>query len=356
MNQAEPIPARSISRTFTELPARPLITKLLILAAPFAIFVAFLFAADPDAAETIRKVLRSTLGTSFGWSEVLLVAAPISLAALATAIPARAHLVNVGAEGQLAIGALFATYVAVSITTDLPAVIALPTIGLAGMIGGALWASVAGFARIKLGTNETIFTLLTNFIAFLVVGQILDTFLKDPGSFNWPFSEPFSDSNRLPTIGDLRLHWGVFVSPIFAGITAYIVSRTVWGLRLRAVGGNLNAAIRSGIKVNRYQLFALVVAGALAGLGGMIEVAGVEGRLRPTTGVGIGYAGFLAAWMVRHNPILLVFSSLLIGAITVSGDALQINSGLPSSSTDILTALLVGGVLFATYRKSSVSS
>ncbi len=323
----------------------PPVRWLGLLLAPLAIFALFLLSVGADPLTTYRSMLDSALGDRYGISEVLIRAAPFVLAALATAIPARVGLVNVGAEGQLVIGALTATAAAVILTDTFPTVITLPLLVLAGMLGGALWAGISGFLRVQFDLNETISTLLLNYVAFLVVGYFVHGLLRDPDSFNWPYSPPLVEQARWATIGGTRLHWGVILAPIAALLIWYLVSRTYWGLRLRVVGGNPEAARRAGFNVGRIQLVMFLLAGALAGIGGMLEVTGIEGRLRPTTGVGYGYVGFLAAWMVNHHPLWLIGSSILLAIIAVSGDALQITASLPASSVNILMALVLLGVL-----------
>lgn len=316
-----------------------------LILGPFAIFALFLLAVGADPIKTYQMMARSALGDFYGVAEVLLRAAPFILAALATAIPAQVRLINVGAEGQIVIGALTTTFAAVALGNTFPAMITLPLLFLAGALGGALWAGVVGVLRMKLNVNETIASLLLNYVAVLVVAYFVHGILKDPDSFNWPYSPPFVQAARLVTIGGTRLHWGVLVAPIAALIAWYVITRTYWGLNIRVVGGNVEAARRAGLPVERIQLLLFVLAGSLAGIAGMLEVAGVEGRLRPTTGIGYGYVGFLAAWMVGQHPLGLIASSLLLAILAVSGDALQITAGLPASSVRILMAMVLIGVL-----------
>ncbi len=323
----------------------PLLRWLGLLFGPMLIFALFLLAVGADPIRTYRAMYLSALGDSYGIGEVLLRAAPFILAALATALPARTRLINVGAEGQIAIGALTTAAAAMIMGDRFPAYITIPALLLAGAAGGALWAGIAAVLRVKMDLNETISTLLLNYVAVLVVAFFVHTLLKDPASFNWPFSPPLADVARFTTIGGTRLHWGVIVAPVAALLVWYLLSRSYWGLHLRVVGGNPEAARRAGFNVARIQLLIFLLAGALAGIAGMLEVAGVEGRLRPSTAVGYGYVGFLAAWMASHHPLWLIGSSVLLAAIAVSGDALQMMARLPASSVNILMALVLVGIL-----------
>lgn len=310
---------------------------------PLLLFGVFLATAGVAPLEALEAMARATLGSAYGVGEIAVRAAPFALSALATALPARAGLLNVGAEGQLACGAVATAAMAAALGDASAA--ALPLLVIAGAAGGAAWAGVAGLMRTKLEVNETISTLLLNYVAFLLVAHILQGPLKDPASFNWPFSPPLADALRFPTVFGSRVHAGILLAPLAALIFGLVLARTYWGLRLRVTGGNPQAALRAGINVGRTYLMVMLIAGALAGLAGVLQVAGVEGRMRPATGAGFGYAGFLAAWMVSHHPVWLLASSLLLAAILVSGDTLQITVGLPSSSVNILTALVLLGVL-----------
>jgi general nucleoside transport system permease protein len=318
---------------------------------PLAVFAVFLLIVKANPLETYWAMLKSTIGDSYGLGEVAVRAAPLILTALATTLPARARLINVGGEGQLAIGAFATAGMAMVLADRWPQAPTLILLALAGMAGGGAWAGLAGILRVKLKLNETICTLLLNYIAFLFVGYMVHGLLKDPASFNWPFSPPLAAVARFPTLTNSRVHLGILIAPIVAGLVWYFTSRTYWGLRLRVVGGNPEAARRAGLNVERIQLLTMLIGGMLAGLAGMIVVTGVEGRLRPATGVGLGYVGFLAAWMVSHHPLWLIGSSVLLAMITVSGDSLQIMAGLPASSVNILMALVLLGVLARFYRE-----
>jgi ABC-type uncharacterized transport system permease subunit len=318
---------------------------IVTIAAPLLIFSLFLLVSGANPGAIFATMLRSTFGDSYGFGEVVIKTTPFILAALATALPAKAGLVNVGAEGQLAIGALFAAWVAVFYVNDLPGYIGLPILFLSGMLGGALWSGLAAFLKIKGRMNETITTLLLNYVAYFVVGYFVHGLLKDPDSFNWPFSPPLADALRLPTWPGSRIHIGIAVAVALAVLVWFVTTKTRLGFRIRVVGGNPLAAIRAGISVNKTHFWTLVAAGAIAGIAGMIEVAGIEGRLRANTGMNYGYLGFLAAWMAWNHKLWLILTAFIIGAISVAGNSLEMTSGLPSSTVRILMAIVLIAIL-----------
>jgi general nucleoside transport system permease protein len=272
----------------------------------------------------------------------LLRATPFVFTGLAVAVPARAGLVNIGGEGQFVIGMVAAAGVALHFADQRSAWVVLPVLAVAGAVGGAAWAGIAAVLRVLFNLNEALSTLLLNFVAPLVLAYMVFGPWKDKSGFsNLPQTVEFAGSAQLPVYGLTRLHLGIIVAVAVAVVVWIVLDFTRWGFRARAVGGNPEAARRSGIAVPAMIVVALVAGGALAGLGGMVELTGVEGRLRPGIGVGFGYIGFLASWLVGHRPLGIVGAGLLLGAISVAGDSLQIDYDLPSKSVYVLMALVL---------------
>jgi general nucleoside transport system permease protein len=317
----------------------------LMIATPLVIFAIFLLIVGANPIELYKIMIHSVFGDFYGFGELLIKATPFILTALATALPAKAGLINVGGEGQLAIGALFSTWAGVFYLHDLPGIIGIPLMMVAGALGGGLWAAIAAFLKVKGNMNETITTLLLNYVALFTVGLFVHGALKDPASFNWPFSPELASQLRLPTLSGSRLHIGIIIAIVIAVIVWFIVAKTRLGFGIRVVGGNALAAMRAGYNVGRTQFWTLVASGAIAGIAGMIVITGIEGRLRPETGATYGYLGFLAAWMAWNHPLWLVGTAMIIGAISITGSSLEMTSGLPSSSVNILMALVLFAIL-----------
>jgi general nucleoside transport system permease protein len=282
--------------------------------------------------------------------QTLIRATPLTFTGLAVALPARAGLVNIGGEGQFTIGMVVSTGVVLAIGDRLPGPVYLPLLAVAGAVGGLAWAGIAAALRVGANLSEALSTLLLNFVAPLVLAYFVYGMWRDPASFNLPLTKELPGSARLPVYGLTQLHLGIVLAVAAALVVWFVLGFTRWGFRARVVGGNPEAARRSGIPVNRMLVVALAAGGALAGLGGMVEVTGVEGVLRPGIGVGFGYIGFLASWLVGHRPLGVLGAALLLGAISVAGDSLQIDHGLPSTSVYILMAVVVLIVLGARRR------
>ncbi|HEY7177770.1 MAG TPA: ABC transporter permease [Gaiella sp.] len=278
--------------------------------------------------------------------DTLIRATPFVFTGLAVAVPARAGLVNIGGEGQFVAGMVFAAGAALALDDKLPATVLLPLLGVLGALGGLVWAGIAAVLKVWLSLNEALSTLLLNFVAPLMLGYLVFGPWKDPANYsNLPQTAEFEGSARLPVYGLTQLHLGIPLALLAAVVVWVVLDFTRWGFRARVLGGNPEAARRSGIAVRRTLFIALVAGGALAGLGGMIELTGIEGRLRPGIGVGFGYIGFLASWLVGHRPLEILPAALLLASISIAGDSLQIDHNLPSTSVYILMALVVLAVL-----------
>ncbi|MBM4315396.1 MAG: ABC transporter permease, partial [Deltaproteobacteria bacterium] len=284
-----------------------------------AVFALVLLVFGQNPLRAYADIFKATLGTPYGFSEVLVKMIPLVLTALAVAIPSRIWLINVGGEGQLFIGALFATWGAINFN-DLSAWLLLPLISILGFLGGGLWALISGFMRAKGWASETISTLLMNYVAILLVSFFVFGPWKDPESANYPQSAPFPDAAILPFFFGSRVHLGAVLAIVGLLLFYFVMSRTRWGLEMRAMGINQEAARRSGISTYRYILLLMFIGGGMAGLAGMGEVSAIHGQLRPSLSPGLGYTGFLISWITMGSPLGIVAAAFLISIITAGGD------------------------------------
>jgi len=327
--------------------SRPMRETLYFIGALVVALVAFglillLLGSDPIA--TYTGMLQLTLGSDYGRGEVIVKMIPLLLCALAVAVPARVGLVNVGGEGQLYIGAWLATWAAISLP-QLPSFLLLPSMLLLSMIGGGLWALLPALLRALGWLNETISTLLLNYVAILFVQFFVFGPWKDPTSGNFPQSVAFVAAAQLPVFPGTRVHAGILIGLVVVVLLYLVLRYTRWGYEMRAIGGNGEAAKRVGIPVTLYIVLALVIGAALAGIAGFGEVSAIQERLRPDISPGYGYIGFLVSWLANHNPWIIVLMSLLLAIIFSGGDSLQLNQNLPSASVNVLMALTLFVVL-----------
>ena len=315
----------------------------LVFIAAALIFAAILFIDGKNAFDALKTMWDNSVASDFGRQEILVKLIPFGLCAAATAIPARAGLINVGGEGQFYMGAWAAS--GVILFAGLPTWLLLPAAFGAGALGGGAWAGLTALLRIKGNVNEAISSLLLNFVAIQIVNYFVYGPWQDPEGPAWPYTAIFPHAATLPVIYGNRVTAAIFL--VFGVLVAmFLVFRfTRIGFHTRVVGGNAEAAERSGINVSQYLFWALFIGGAIAGLAGMAEVTGIQGRLRSGISVQYGYIGFLASWLGGHSALGILLAALLFGAISVGGDSLQIGAGLPASSVNILMSLILFGVL-----------
>ena len=342
MGPASPRPNANVAGFLLNPPS--VVRTVLAVLLALAVFGLFLLATGRDPVEAIAEAYRGTLGSVLGLSEVGVLMVPLALTALAGAIPARVGLINVGGEGQLYAGAWAATGVA--LTLDLGhgwAMLAL--MAAAGFAGGGLWAGAAVLLRQWRRVNEVITTLLSNYLAILLVNVFVFGPWKNPDGLGYPYTPNFVPEAVFAAIGGTRFHLGAVV-PVLAVAACYVLlTRTRWGFEMRAVGSNPEAARRVGLPVARYVVWAMIAGGGLAGLAGMIEVSAVHHHLRPGISHNLGYLGFLASWLAGHHPLAVVGACFLLAVFLVGGNVLQFSSGLPSAAAFILIGLVLLFVL-----------
>jgi ABC-type uncharacterized transport system permease subunit len=308
------------------------------------VFGAILLANGANPVQVFADAVTNTLLVPSSVQQILIKAGPFALAALAVVVPSRAGLVNVGGEGQLIVGGVAAAGVGL-VTRALPGGLSLVLMLLAGVAAGMAWAGVAALLRLTVQVNEAVSTLLLNYVALDLMLFLIYQPWKDPDGTGQPATAPLADAAQLPVFTGTKVHVGL-VLVVLAAVAVWALFRhTSWGYRLAAVGGNPEAARRAGLPVTALLLSAMLVGGALAGLGGAIHLTGVEYQLRPSFGMQLGYIGFLASWLARHKPGPVLLASLVLAGLAVAGDSLQIDSGLPAATVNILTGLVLVAVL-----------
>jgi len=204
---------------------------------------------------------------------------------------------------------------------------------------------LSGFLRARGWVSETISTLLLNYVAILLMSFFVFGPWKDPESANYPQSAPFPEAAILPAFFGTRVHLGLFYSLVSLIVFSLIMARTRWGLEMRAIGANVEAARRNGIPIGRYVMATMFIGGGLAGLAGMSEVSAIHGQLRPGLSPGYGYIGFMISWMAMGNTMGIVAAAFLLAIITAGGDVLQMTLRIPGSVVNILMAIILFVIL-----------
>lgn len=335
--------ARSLPRVFLSNPLlSSLLRYLLMTLLALLLFGVILLISGRDPVQSYQDIFSSTLGSAYGFSEVLVAMIPMLITALAVALPARVGLINVGGEGQLYIGAAFATWGAL-IFKQQPAWILLPIMTLLGLLGGALWAFIPGYLKSIGLVNETITTLLMNSIAPKIVGFLIFGFWHSP--MDTVKTDNFVSAARLPTFFGTRVHLGLLFALILLVLFWFFMKYTRWGLEMRAIGGNPQAARRNGIPIRGYLVTVMCIGGAIAGLAGMTMVSGFYGVLLLNFSVGLGFMGFLICWLVGGDPLGIFLMSFVVAVITTGGNLLQLTRDLPYAVVNILLAFTLFVVL-----------
>jgi len=306
----------------------------------------FLVAIGRPPLTTLGQMALYAFGDSYSLSESLVKATPILLCALAVILPARLGLITVGGEGQLYFGALAGTAIVVSFPNG-PVSVLLPAMLIAGAAGGAAWSAAAGLLRARCNVNETISTLLMNYVAVLLVNYAIYGAWKDPASLGWPASIAFPPAATVPSLFGTRVHIGLIVGVVAALILHLGVTTTRWGIALRVLSGNRKVGAMAGFSFVRQTLLVMAIGGALAGFAGICETSAIQGRLQAGLSVGYGLTGFLVAWLSGQNFLRAVPIAILIGGLIAAGDALQLYSKIPSASATILQGLLFVAALGA---------
>ena len=306
----------------------------------------FLLAIGKPPLTTLATMGVYAFGDNYSTSESLVKATPILLCALAVILPARLGLITVGGEGQLYFGALIGTSLVVNFPGG-PMFALLPAMLLLGALGGAVWSGLAGILRARFNVNETISTLLLNYIAVLLVNYAVYGAWKNAANLGWPATIQFPPAATVPSILGTRVHLGLVVALIAALILHVAVTYTRWGLGLMVLAGNRKIGAMVGLHFARNTLIVMALGGALAGFAGICETSAIQGRLQSGLSVGYGLTGFLVAWLSGQHFLRAVPIAILIGGLIAAGDALQLYSKIPSASATILQGLLFVSALAA---------
>ncbi len=328
------------------------ISILLSLATIALLFL--LLGVDPIYA--FQRIFQGGFGSAYGLSESLTKAIPLLLVGGGLALSFRARVYNIGAEGQLLIGAIVGGGIALNFP-EWPRYVLLPAMFIGGFIGGALWAFIPAILKSRFRVDEVLTTLMMVYIASDVVRYLVYGPWRGPGERGFPYSSPFSPSAQVPAIGTTRIHYVTLILAVLSAVLLYLLlERTKRGYEIRVAGENPAAARYAGIDTGRIVLIVLLISGGLAGLAGVGEVAGIHARLSPPEGIspGYGFTGIIVAWLARLNPLATVVTSFLLGGLLVGGDAIQVALNLPSATIHIFNGVIllfvIAADLFSQYR------
>ena len=336
------------------LEQREIISPWLIIFAPVgAIIFSFLVAsilivlAGANPLESYIKLFFGAFGSKNALAETLARSTPIILTGLAAAIAFRAKFWNIGAEGQLYAGALAVTFFGTGLI-QLPTLLMIPFLFLVGALAGGLLLLPLVLLRNYYRVDEVVTTLLTNFIIVLLVGYLLEGPWKDPMALGWPQGRSVVEEGVLPQIvSRTRLHLGFIIAITTALVVWLILSRTVLGYKIKAVGINPAASHHAGVPVIRTVIIVALFSGGMAGMAGVTETAGLKGYLTLDLSPGFGYAGIAVAMLAGLHPIGVIISGIFLASIYVGADAMSRAVNVPTYLADVIVALTVLFVLLS---------
>ncbi len=336
------------------LEQREMVPPTLLIFAPIcAVLFSFLIAgililiAGADPLDSYAKIFVGAFGSKNAMAETLARATPIILTGLAAAIAFRAKFWNIGAEGQLYAGALAVTFFGTGLI-QLPAILMIPFLFIVGAVAGGLLLLPLVLLKSYYKVDEVVTTLLTNFIVVLLVGYLLEGPWKDPMALGWPQGRSVIDEGVLPQIiSRTRLHFGFIVAIGTTLIIWLLLSRTILGYKIRAVGINPTASHHAGVPIIKTIIIVALLSGGMAGMAGVTETAGLKGYLTLDLSPGFGYAGIAVAMLAGLHPIGVIFSGIFLASIYVGADAMSRAVNVPTYLADVIVALTVLFVLLS---------
>ncbi|MGA0541157.1 ABC transporter permease [Neotabrizicola sp. VNH66] len=332
-----------------------LATPLLAVAVALSLAGVLIALAGAPVLEAFGRIFLSAFGSRLAVTETLARAVPLILTGLAAAVAFRARLWNIGAEGQLYLGAITVAGVSAHLLSGLPGVVQIPLLMLSGAAAGAVLLLIPLWLRLRFQVDEVVTTLLLNFVAVLVVSMLIDTVLKDPMAFGWPQSVPVADDAMLPKlVPRSRLHMGLLIAVVLAFVVHYVQSRTAFGLQSRAAGLNPAGAAFAGVPLGPTLVKVAMISGGLAGLAGAVEVMGVMSYVTTELSPGYGYSGIVVAMLANLHPLGVVLAAVFIAAMFVGADGMSRGLDVPSYIADVTVALsllcMLVAIFFTQYR------
>ncbi|MFO1038389.1 MAG: ABC transporter permease [Geminicoccaceae bacterium] len=313
----------------------PIIAVALTVVAGFVLFT--ILGHDPVA--SLLAFFVSPVSTLYGLAELGVKATPLVLIGLGLAIGFRAGVWNIGAEGQLTLGAIAGGGVGL-LFYNVDSVFALPCMLLAGVLGGMAWAAIPAFLKARLDVNEILVSLMLTYVATLLLSFLVYGPWKDPEGFNFPQTRTFTTALPIVLEGT-RLHIGALLALVAVALAWLALSRTLFGFEIKVQGQAAAAARYAGFSRSRLIWVTLLLSGGLAGLAGVLEVAGPIGQLVPVISPGYGFTAIIVAFLGRLNPVGILLAGLLVALSYIGGENAQIEVGLPQAVTGVFQGLLL---------------
>ncbi|MCP3875998.1 MAG: ABC transporter permease [Desulfobacteraceae bacterium] len=331
---------------------RSFMTNIVSLLAGLVVIGIIFLIVGVNPIYAISKIFTGSFGSVYGFKETITKAIPLILIGTGLALAFRAKFWNIGAEGQMLMGAILSTWVGLTFGDALPSYIIIPLIFLAGFIGGAFWGIIPAILKIKYSINEVISTLMLNYICAEILTMLIVGSWKGKTRFGYPGTDNLPDSAILGLIPGSRIHYVTLILAIICAIILCIaIYKTRFGYEARVVGDNPDAGKYAGINFLKTTLIIMAISGGLAGFAGVGEVAGIHHYLGYPASVssGYGFTAIIVAWLAKLNPLFTIISGIFFAGILVGGDAIQISLGLPAATVEIVNGILLIFLIMGDY-------
>lgn len=322
-------------------------TPVFTVLAALAVGAVALLVVDVNPTEAYSIMFVDTLTTEFGTTETFVKAVPLILTGLAVYLPLKAGLFNIGAEGQLLIGALAGTWLGLNVSW--PGIVRIPAMILAGAAGGALWAAIPAWLRAKWDVNEIITSLLLTFVAIDIQNYLLrGPMQSDQGNF--PQTRLLPEAASIPEVYS-GVHAGIVLAVVLAVVTYLVVNKTRLGFAITFVGSNDEAAQQAGMNKYRVYILVFLIGGAFAGIAGISEIAGAQGRFRAAYSPGYGFTAIPIALLGRNSALKVMLAAVFFAILFVGGTSMEVFLGVPAAITEIIQALVILFLITAEFFK-----
>ncbi|MCP3944761.1 MAG: ABC transporter permease [Desulfobacteraceae bacterium] len=333
-------------------PLRSMMTNVLSLAAGLLVISIIFLIAGVNPLYAISQIFYGSFGSIYGLKETLTKAIPLILIGTGLTLAFRAKFWNIGAEGQLLMGAIFSTWTGLTFGNSLPPYLIVPLMFLAGFIGGALWGIIPAILKIKYSINEVISTLMLNYICAEFLTMLIVGPWKGSTRFGFPGTDNLPQAAILGVIPGSRIHYSTLILALVCAIILWVVIyKTRFGYEARIIGENPEAARYAGINFFKTSLILMAISGGLAGFAGVGEIAGIHHYLGYPASVssGYGFTAIIVAWLAKLNPLYAIISGIFFAGILVGGDAIQISLGLPAATVQIVNGTLLVCLIMGDY-------
>ncbi len=331
-----------ISKKLTRSPQQALLIRLTTIAMALVILGIFIALIGKNPFEVYWGMIVGSVGSLYRLKDTLILTIPLTLSALGIGMAFKMKFWNIGGEGQIVMGALFGSFVALKMPA-LPHFWVLPAMVAFGFIGGGIWALIPTFFKVRFDTNETLFTLMLNYIAIKFVVFLQYGPWKDPLARGFPKIPNFPEWAILPDFFGIHAGWVLTIFTI--AIIHILLNHTKTGFEISVIGSSINTARYAGMEVDKVFLKTLFISGGLCGMAGILQASGVNETLTAQVSGGMGYTAIIVAWLSGVQPLIIPIVAFLFSMMKQGADFIQTAFQIPKSAADILQSLILFSAL-----------